>query len=92
MRYSLRTLLILMLLTGPMSLFAWQKYVAWHEAREKAHAQRIRDELLQRERATALLAVLTQQNTTYITASGPLKEKAEPQERLRLDEVQDLPE
>lgn len=31
LRYSLRTLLVVMFLVGPLCVFVWPKYVAWRE-------------------------------------------------------------
>jgi len=35
MRFSLRSLLILMLIAGPLLAFGWTKYQAWREWRER---------------------------------------------------------
>lgn len=38
-RYSLRTLLTVMLLVGPLCVYGWPKYVAWREAQLRAKAE-----------------------------------------------------
>ena len=43
MRFSLRTLLIVMLLLGPLSALGWTKYQAWQE--EQARIADLRREL-----------------------------------------------
>jgi hypothetical protein len=43
MRFSLRTLLIAMLLVGPLSALSWTKYQAWRE--EQARIADLRREL-----------------------------------------------
>lgn len=42
LRYSLRTLLILMLVVGPLCVYGWPGYLAWREAQAR-HAEERRE-------------------------------------------------
>jgi hypothetical protein len=52
MRYSLRTLLILMLLVGPLCIWGWPAYESWRDERARVANEAEEIKLLQRRIST----------------------------------------
>lgn len=81
MRYSLRTLLILMLLVGPLCILGWPAYESWRDERA-----RVAKETREVKRAHQSIAILDRQCTLAGGQGGPaLSGKETIDELLRIE-------
>jgi hypothetical protein len=77
-RFSLRTLLVAMLLLGPLGAVGWKEWQRWREW----EAQRAADLEIQRERERAIANV----RTAFSNMNGGIVLEADPSEIIQSDE------
>jgi hypothetical protein len=84
LRYSLRTLLILMLLVGPLCIWGWPAYESWRDERARLAKEAAEIKLLQQRISTLnqQVRVLGGSGTPALSGSESLNDLREVERRL----------